>query len=169
MYLCVQIIGKQPTSHSHLSMTTNGQWLQMNITRVALAPADTAARLTVLPVSGSSNCRVQTHDVNHRVHIGHAGTESWQAQLQMLVTNVVQIGLISCCHLAMLGIPTCRLLWEFNTLACFSWRVRGRFTVQPEGSGGVGEKARLIFHPQPPYPRCTSLSREFTAELHSGL
>lgn len=36
-------------------MTTKGQWLQMNITRVALAPAAAAVRLTVLPVRGSGN------------------------------------------------------------------------------------------------------------------
>jgi hypothetical protein len=37
-------------------MTTKGQWLQMNITSVALAPAEADARLMVLPVRGSGSC-----------------------------------------------------------------------------------------------------------------
>jgi hypothetical protein len=41
---------------SPLSMTTKGQWLQMNITSVALASADAHARLMLLPVSGSGSC-----------------------------------------------------------------------------------------------------------------
>jgi hypothetical protein len=40
-------------------MTTKGQWLQMNITNVALAPAEAAARLTLFPVNGSGSCRTQ--------------------------------------------------------------------------------------------------------------
>jgi hypothetical protein len=42
---------------SPFSITTKGQWLQMNMTRVALAPAEADARLTALPVRGSGSCR----------------------------------------------------------------------------------------------------------------